>query len=309
MQGNKIRRNPFVVAPALAFVLLLVIGIAGRFPIASIGSVGAYAVLMLLMLVGYGIPTVAFFAIRGSGALRASFRPITKRSLSVSFAVAFTLIVQSVLLRAGICRASYDYRTYTVFGGAFETQADSFGSFLLIILSLCIFPVLLEGLFFRGILMHEYRHGGFFLSAFFSSLLYAMTAMTFSAQPFLAFLDGFLLALCGYLTGNLVCSMLSHGIYLIFALFAERYFYFIADESETRVLFFLIFGSFYLLFLYRLFHTSELLFRERGEREEALPPRIPKKKALLVIYDMVTALFFSADILCFVLFAVLNLLL
>ena len=94
------------------------------------------------------------------------------------------------------------------------------GGILLFFVAVLI-PVLLEGIFFRGIMMYEYRYGGFLISALFSSLLYAMTAMDFQ-YILIRFLLGFFLCLVGFLTGNILYSMLSHMIYAVFSLFAEK---------------------------------------------------------------------------------------
>jgi polar amino acid transport system permease protein len=50
MLANNIRRNPFAIAPSLAFCLLLPFGVIGRFQIRSLGTVGA-SLLMLVLTV------------------------------------------------------------------------------------------------------------------------------------------------------------------------------------------------------------------------------------------------------------------
>ena len=101
--------------------------------------------------------------------------------------------------------------------------------------------------------------------------------------------------------------MLAHILYGIFAVFFEKYLWFMASEPESRYLFFLIFVSLWLLSLLLLFHYAEPLLRKRGAAEEKPLVRVPKGKLFIALYDMISVPLFGADILCFAVVAILHL--
>ena len=103
--------------------------------------------------------------------------------------------------------------------------------------------------------------------------------------------------------------MLSHAVYAVFSLFFEKYFIFIARESEAATLFFFVFVSLLLLAVFALIRSAERMLRVRGAEEDAIPMRMPKGKRPLVLYDIFSAPMLWADIFCFALFAVLKILL
>ena len=305
MLANNIRRNPFAIAPSLAFCLLLPFGVIGRFQIRSLGTVGASLLMLVLTVLIFALPILFFFYLKGNVLPYFGFRQMTGEGFSVSVITGFLLCIGSILISGGLLRDTYDYKTYTLYGTVLDGIGDSLGGGILLFFVAVLIPVLLEGIFFRGIMMYEYRHGGFLISALFSSLLYAMTAMDFQ-YILIRFLLGFFLCLVGFLTGNILYSMLSHMIYAVFSLFAEKYFIFIAKEPETNVLFFFVFSALFLFMLFLLIRAAEKMLRMRGAAEDAVPPRMPKGKRPLVLYDIFSAPMLWADIFCFSLFAILN---
>lgn len=305
MHANNIRRNPFLIAPSLTLFVLLSLGIIGLVPLNALGSTASYIVMMLLTALVFGLPTAAFLYFRGNALPHFGFRKMTGEGLSVSLWAAAVLILLSVVIRGGLFGDAYNYKAYTLYGSVFENTPASFGEGILLFFAFVLFPVLLEGVFFRGILAYEYRHGGFWISAFLPSLFYGMTAMEFSRFP-MQFLLGFLLSAVVFITGNLWYSMLSHAVYAVFALFFEKYFIFIAKEPEARTLFFFVFIALGLLSLFAFIRSSEQMLRKRGEDEDAMPIRMPKSKKPLVLYDIFSAPMLWADIFCFALFAVLQ---
>lgn len=305
MQGNNARKSPFLLASMLSFAVLFLLGVIGFLPIASRGAL-SYALIAFLTVFLFGLPIGFFVYLRGGRAFSAwNRRSVRKTEVLLAIAASVALIFQNAVLRVIFFKEAYDYRRYTLYGIEFSNEADSAGLMVLFFISLAVLPVFFEEIFFRGILMYEYRHGGFWFSAIFSSLIYAMSALDFSQFP-IFFLNGFLLAAVFYLTGNILCSMLSHFCLVFFALFWEKYLFFLAFESETRVLFFFFCGAFWILALIFFCHMAENLLRKRGEKEEAKPNLLPKNKKILALYDILTAPFFGADVLCFAVFAILK---
>ena len=307
MPANNGRRNPFLTAPSLVLFVFLFLGIVGLIPVGSASENTAYVIVLILAVCIFGVPTAAFFSIRGGGAVRRfGFSSLSKNKWLLSLACGLVMSFQSAALDCAPGAETYDYTAYRLYGSAFDNTPDSFGSFILILFALVIVPSVLEEVFFRGILVYEYRFGGVIPVAVITASLYAMSTFSFASFPKF-FVNGVMLALVSFLTGNLFCAMLSHGLYALFAVFAEKYFWFVSTESESRFLFWLILLSLLLVSLLLFLHFAEKTLRNRAEIEDELPVRVPKGKLFIVLYDMITAPMLGADMLCFVIFALLNL--
>ena len=171
------------------------------------------------------------------------------------------------------------------------------------IFAIVLLPVLAEEIFFRGFLMYEYRYGGVLLSVAVSSLLYALTGMSLVDFPIL-FLNGILLSMVVFLTGNLFYSVLAHLLYAIFALSFEKYIFFIAEE--TRILIFLVLVALGLLFAIGFCGSAEKILRQRGENEERMPVRLKKGKLFIILRDIFATPMIWADGFVFVLVCILH---
>ena len=307
MRENNQRHNPFLLAPALALPAILFFGIASFIFSEPIKNTAAYVVSALLVFFLFGLPIALFFGLRGGKWLSARLMPVTGRGIALSFAASLLMIAQSTFLRS-MPWNDFDYHTYSLYGVDFEISAESLGTFVLVLLIFALIPSLLEGVFFRGILLYEYRFGGIAFSVLFSSLIYAMTAGSAVSFP-LYFLNGITLSVTATVTGNLFCSVLSHVIWILFAVFGEKYLLFLAFESETRAILFFVLAGIWIACAVFFCDASEKILRVRGEKEQAAPITLPKRNRFVVFFDMISAPMLWADFLCFSIFAILHLLL
>ena len=306
MLVSNIRKNPFVLAPTLTAILLILMGALGFIPLRALGQTASHLVSGVTVMIIFLIPSLFYFSLRGNILGRFGFAAVTRDGWQVAFSAAALLILQNLLYQALFFADRYDYRIYTLYGSELSAETGSFGSVLLIFFVFVVIPVLAEGIFFRGIVLYEYRYTGPVLSILFSSVLCGLTTMSFPLFP-IGFLNGLILALTVFLTGNIFFSLCSHALYLMFAVFAEKYFIFVARESETSVLFFFVFGLLFLLSVVWFFRCAETILRERGKAEDDLPRRIPERKKALVLYDAFSAPMLWGDLFCYLLFAVLHL--
>jgi membrane protease YdiL (CAAX protease family) len=229
-----------------------------------------------------------------------------KGSFALSLSCSAVMMMQSAMIRSFLIGERYDYRAFSLYGMSFESAADSTGAFLLMFAVLAVLPSLAEGIFFRGFLMYEYRYGGVALSVIMSSFLYAMTGMSLWHFP-VYFVNGVLLSVNVFLTGNLFYSILSHLLYGFFALSVEKYFFFTAQE--TPALSFLVMAAIGLLAVIWFFGSAEKILRQRGECEERMPVRLKKGRCFVVLADIFSAPMIWTDIGCFVLICALHILL
>ena len=306
MQENKQRRNPFLFAPVLLMPALLFLGIAGVvFADPFSKNVGVLAAVLIFLLI-FGLPICLFFCLRGGNWMAYRFSPVSGRSFLFSLGAAVLLVMQNIIFHSLTVGRFFDYRIYTVYGLSFELDFHSFGAGILAFLAFALLPAVLEGILFRGIFMYEYRFGGVFGSVLISSFLYAMMGMAFSQLP-LYFLNGIVLCVTAFVTGNLLCSVFAHLAALTFSLFEEKYFMFLAEEQETQM--FMIFTLLGVLLPVAVFFfdNAERILRKRGEREDKKPICVPKGAGARVLFDVVSAPVLWADVLCFSVFSVLHL--
>lgn len=306
MPANNTRKNPFLLAPALTFVVLAFLAVLTFARVGAHGGISRYFLMAGLMLLMFGIPSAAFVMLRGGRAVSAVIiRPSTGNQIGVSAAVALVLILQSCLLKFGLFHVNYSGDVYTLYSAAFLASPSSFGEFLLMLVVLVMLPAVCEEWFFRGVLVYEYRLGGFLGAALMSSLFFAMSTLDFAQLP-VAFLNGMLLSLAVFLTGNLLSAIFAHAIYNFFALFLERYMWGISKEPDCEVLFWVLTVALYLLSLIALFAAAEKALRRMASGESAPPLQIPSGKRPIVIYDMLTAPALWADALVFAITALIG---
>ena len=306
MLVNNIRRNPFLLAPTLVACVLALMGIVSMLPIKALGQTASHFLIAVIMLLVFGVPCFFFFVWRGNVIGRFGVRPITADGWHLALSASAVLILLNLLFQAVFFADTYDYRVYTLYGSTLSSETKSIGSFLLTLFVFVIIPAVTQGILFRGIMLYEYRHTGPLVSILLSAFLGGLTALSFSSFP-IEFLNGLILAAVTFLTGNFLISLLSNVVWLLFAVFAEKYFIFIAREAETSMLFFIVFGLLFLLSLLWFFRSAEYLLRERGQAEEDIPKHMPVRKRGLILYDVFSAPMVWGSVFCFLLFAVLHL--
>jgi len=306
MPANNTRRNPFLLAPALTFVVLAFLAVLTFARIGVHGGLARYFVMAGLMLLMFGIPSAVFVMLRGGSAVSAvGIRPLNGSQVGISLAVALVLTLQSCLLKFGLFHADYGSVTYMLYGASFPSSPSSFWEFLLMLAVLVLLPAVCEEWFFRGILAYEYRFGGFLGAALMSSLLFAMSTLDFAQFP-AEFLNGMLLSFAVFLTGNLFSAVIARMIYNLFTLFLERFVWGMSEEPDCEVLFWVLIIALYLLSLIILFAAAEKALRRMAEEGHASPVRIPRGKRPLVIYDMLAAPTLWVDALVFVIIALIG---
>lgn len=308
MQENNQRRNPFLLAPTLMLPILIILGIAGFVVSEPLEKNISYIVALLLFFFAFGLPTFLFFRMRGGKWISSYVEKLSVRSVILCISASLLMMAHSAAYRSLTLGDFFDHRIYTVYGMPFLIDADSIGSLVGTFFILAFVPALLEGIFFRGILMYEYRYGGILLSIFMPSVLYAMTGAEFSSFP-LYFMNGVMLSVIVFLTGNLFCSVFAHILYILFSMFGEKYLLFLAAETETRaVMLFLLFGAWLTVAIF-FFDAAENLLRKRGESERKKPIGLTKRTRFVVFYDIFSTPMLWADAICFFAVSILHLVL
>ena len=303
MQENKGRQNPFLLAPALVLAILVIFGILSFITIGGGEGYGGYIIAVAAILLVFGMTVAMAIFLRGSGWIVRCFGSGKSGGFLICLTASGMMMIQSVGIRSFLTENFYDYRLYSLYGMSFESTAESTPELFWMIFAIVLLPVLAEEIFFRGFLMYEYRYGGVLLSVAVSSLLYALTGMSLVDFPIL-FLNGILLSMVVFLTGNLFYSVFAHLLYAVFALSFEKYIFFIAEE--TRILIFLVLVALGLLFAIGFCGSAEKILRQRGENEERMPVRLKKGKFFIILRDIFATPMIWANGFVFVLVCILH---
>lgn len=307
MPADSRRRNPFLLAPALVFIILAFAVLTEFVGIGERDGFWIYIIAALVTLVGFGVPAAICFFCRGPAAFaKIRFLKVSKSQAFVLAAGTAVMLLQSSILRLGVLRCADGGSVYELYGFEFTVSVSSVWELLLMLVSLALLPAVCEEIFFRGIAVYEYRFGGVVGSALMTSLLYAVIFLDFGQLP-VCFLNGLLLFFIGFLTENLLCPILMHMVYNVFLMFGERYLFILSSGPDSKALFWFLLIALYLASLALLFFAAGRQFRQRAMSSDAPPVRVPRGKRPVVIYDMLSAPPFLADLVCFVVFAVIRL--
>ncbi len=299
------RRNPFILAPALTLVVLVLLLLSGLFAPAT--AMGKFILCGTLTTVGFGVPMLFYLRVRGVSPISLfPFSRMRASHLRLALSCFFSLVFFDVLLRYAMIGQEPHYGVQTLYGfsvSAPKTLAQGAVAFLCV----AVIPAFFEELLFRGALFYEYRPAGTAVAAILSSLLSACFGGSFPLFPVLLYRALFY-ALARYLTGNLWVPVLVHIGYGGFSLFFETYFALSAVSRESLPLYRLLLVAFLGISLFFLAHYAEGCLRERGGCGEAAPPSVPQKRRPLVYYDVLTAPSLTAVVFVFLIAAVIRLL-
>ncbi len=303
MQANN-RKNPFLLAPASAFAVLVLLLLFRFFQ----GESGMKSIIFSLIftIFSFGIPLFLHCFLRAEP-LDGIF-PIKKPSQNQTVLLLFSslsLLFISAFIKYAWLQIPFDYQHLTIYGFVMPFP-DGWLQTLLAVFPFVLLPSAAEEFFFRGAVFYEYRFGGILMSVLMSALFSALTGLSFSSFPFL-FLFGLFFAWIRCLTGNVICSVFSHFIYKIYALFIERYIWLMSVSEESRFLFgfFMIVGFGFSLI--GMLHFAAKVLQERANAKEE-PPYLPAKAERSYRYfEAVTAPAFPLLVLFYLCTAIFNL--
>ncbi len=285
MQANN-RKNPFLLAPASALAVLVLLLLFGFFE--GDGGIKTSVLVGVFAFLAFGIPLMLYCFLRGAKFSAVfPFQKPKKRDMLLVFSALLLLIFLQAIFKYALFGAEFDYREVALYGFTLPFP-ESFGEWVLMLFTVAVVPSVMEELMLRGAVFYEYRMAGGLLSVLLSSVLVGMLGMSFSAFPWLL-LSGAVFALIRFLTGNLAVSMILHIAYAVYTLTLEKYIWLMSISDESRTLFSVLSVIFLGISLYVFLHLAEKIFRERAKTGENEPLRVPKNKRILMLFDILTA--------------------
>lgn len=292
-------------AGAIWAVLLLYILLIAFCVVSSVFHTGL-AFAPLFSLIAFGVPALIWILVKGGKEYLPAIRVRKPSSAHVlPLAVAFlTLASGSVILN--IAFADGDYVDFSLYG-AFYASTDGFWPSLLSIAALALLPAILEELVFRGILCAELESNGTFCSVVCSAVLFSMLDLGFAELP-ARLLAGVIFAVLLYATRSLICSVLLHFAYNLFAIFAQPRLIAIRDVSAHTDTFVFVLFLIFTASLIALFSLLSRLYRTYSEKN--LPAeharKVPTAKLPYACAEMLLSPQAISCYLLFIAFAVIS---
>ncbi len=306
MQKNN-RKNPFLAAPVLICAAMI-----GMILLRAVGGSAAEAsgqiVTSVLAMAAFGVPIAAFFLLgrqkknpdRFADALCVRRCSGAERALIVWATAA--LVALDGFFTHGIFRAG---EPHGIFFFSATLDAPTGISTLGAILFLGILPAIAEEAFLRGFLRYEYRFAGRG-TALLTGLVSAMLTFSFAQAP-AAFFGGVFLTFVVSASGNLLCAIsaraIARSLLVIFSPMMAR----VSGYAESRPILLLLSLAVLCLAVPMLLFAASKTAAARGEREELPPVRVPRGHSARVIADLVSSYFLWADVLIYLVFAILAL--
>lgn len=299
--------HPFFAAPLLVMAISVFVLFIQLVNVENMGKTAVYAVMMALQIAVFGIPFAVFCAFRGSGyVFKLGFELPRKKSLPVIVFGTVFLVLSICVLKFGLFHFAYDASAYSLYGSSISIRPSSFGSGLIMVLSLAAVPAILEELVFRGIIMREYRMGGSLFSMLMSALLFAFVHFDILQFP-IYFVSGLILAWLVFLTKSVWASVIAHFVYNVFALFWEKYVWLFSSNPDSDILFWLILIAVLLVCAFFFLSFAERLLRSHAERGEAAQRPVPRTHLALMLFDIFTSLPLLGETLLFFVFGIIAL--
>lgn len=278
------RKNPFVLAPALTLVVLVLLLFFRLFDAQS--AIAQIFMRGVLVSLAFFIPLAVYLALRGRSLPQIlPLFGMRAQAWRLSLAALVSLILWDSLFRYGILRAALPAGHLSLYGLSVpypETLAEA----VLAVFFVALLPAILEEAVFRGALFYEYRFLDPIWTVVISALLSACLGTSFPA--FFALLYRALcFALVRYLTGSLAGAIAVHAGYAVFSLFLEKYFALSALAEESLPLYRLVLTVALGVSAFFFFHHAEGCLRAR--RDEPAPATLSGARRQLARFDCLTA--------------------
>lgn len=291
--------TPQITVPLLVLFVLVAMHLS-RYVLAHAEQPGnlflSIAIIHLLVLV---LPSMLYYLLKRRKLSSPMFlAPMAPRHILLLVSAAAVLVLGTLLIKFGYqVIASVSVRSDGFFDHLTQQEVDP--SLTGMVLSLVILPAVCEELFFRGVVLAEYRPLGEVNAVVASALCFALLHVSVANFP-IYFFAGLLLGTVTIVSRSVIPSMLLHLLSNLLSLFAsDRFLWIILQKNGAFFVGFLLVVLFGLA-LFLLLYSMEHLYLKYAAHpsEEALPARSrdsvqklflsPTFLALLIVFAVVT---------------------
>ncbi len=270
--------HPFFSAPALVFVISVFMIFLQFANLDTKNEAVIYGVMLILQILVFAVPIGAFCFLRGKEyVLKMDIYAPRKYSLGALLLGSLLVVLTSSVLKFVLFHFAYDYSVYSLYGSSITLKVTSFGTGLLMVLSLAVFPALTEEFVFRGLIFREYKPCGILFASIVSSLLFSFVHFDLKQFP-IYFIVGMLLAWIAFITRSVWSAVFAHMVYNLYVIFFEKYIWLFSSNPDSDILFWLILLVLWFVCAFFFLVAAERVMRTCAENGESAPKAIPKKK-------------------------------
>lgn len=266
-----------IFTPFLSIVLLILLSVSGKILMSN--SVGEnpnefLLLLTVVQLIVFVFPCILYYFLKGRK-LNTPFlvSPVKPGQIIFIIASALLLISGNLLIKCfyyigmGSLPSGVDY---LISDTANVSEAPMAG----VIIAVALIPAICEELFFRGIVLAEYRIYGTFNSVVFSALCFAMIHFSIVSFP-LYFFSGLVLGVTAALTGSVFAPIIIHFISNVLSIYISDSFLRVTIQKSGGFFAAFIAGALFLFFLVIVLSRAESLLWKKSDSkiETELPPK------------------------------------
>ena len=267
----KLLKSSPVSVPVLTAVVYLLLSLCGKYVSPqSIGSDNVFLVIVVIQLLVFVVPCFIYREIKHDGErTKIAGGKLTLSNTVLAVGGFLVLLFGSYLIRLAFYQNGAEIGTDKGYMDSLFVGADGgVGVFL----AYCLVPAVCEELFFRSVVINEYKSYGAFNAVLISALYFTMVHFT-SEGFFVYFFAGILLGTVAFVSRSVITSMLIHVAYNTVVLYGRSTFI-----SKTVYNTSAIFVAFVLLVLFLaslafMLSRMEIAYNGFAKSEKELPPK------------------------------------
>lgn len=262
-----------VTAPLLVTLVLILLSVSGRILEKKQSDDNVFLLISIVQLIIFVFPCMLYYFIKGRRLSTPMFVSAVKPGQFLFLIFAFLVMVSGTIL------IKYFYYVYT---GAAPSEvnffvagaeADESVNTLEVIVAFVLVPAVCEELFFRGVVLSEYRAFGSFTAVIFSAICFSMAHFSFEALP-IYFFNGIILGVSAIVCRSVFAPIIIHIGSNLLSVYTSDLFLRVTIQKSGRFFVFFVLTVIFLVSLLLMISRTESIFRVRSERppENTLPP-------------------------------------
>lgn len=272
-KGKVFTLTPIFV-PFLAAVLLLLLTVSGKLLVSSgdpeITVTEKLLRFSVVQIIVYILPCIVYYFFKGRK-LNTPFMisPVGRGNILFVFVSAFMLLAGNLLIKY-IYYISSSFQPTGVDHIVSNLTSISGVSPALIIIAVALVPAVCEEIFFRGLVLAEYKIYGTFNAVVFSAICFAMIHFSVEAFP-LYFFSGLVLGMTVAVTKSLFVSIAIHFISNVLSIYLSDSFMRVSVQKSGKFFMLFIIATLFIVSTVFVVAIAERIFYRRADKNEERP--------------------------------------
>lgn len=257
-----------ITTPLLVSLVLILLSVSGKLLANKQSDDNVFLLISVIQLIVFIFPCVLYYFIKGRRLSTPMFVSAVKPGqflfLFFSFLVMITgtiLIKYFYFMKTGITPSEVNFFVSGI-------ESDESTSILEIIVAFVLVPAICEELFFRGVVLSEYRAFGSFTAVVFSAVCFSLAHFSFEGFP-IYFFNGIILGVCAVVCRSVFAPILVHVGSNLLSIYASDLFLRVTIQKCGSFFVFFVLTTVFLLSLILMLSRTENIFWNRSEN----PPK------------------------------------